>query len=169
MMKVLFGCGTLAAFRGSAEHVSFSPLHISVGTYPSKFESQRLAGLQYITINTFADDKSNKITVNKSYARDTSEDLRFPIILDDPNDFGAALLRLYNKMSPGQVRMYCYPVVNKANKMRKVGEKDLHFYSRRPLGVNKIRSLLQEGGKFLGLPAMFRPHSFEGGMHHEAS
>ena len=55
--------------------------------------------------------------------------------------------------------MYCYPVVNKANKMKKVGETDLHFYSRRPLGVNKIRSLLQEGGRILGLPVMFRLHS----------
>ena len=68
MMKVLFGCGMYAAFRGSKEHVHFSPMHISVGTYPSQFESQYLAGLQYVTINTFADDKSHKIAVNKSYA-----------------------------------------------------------------------------------------------------
>ena len=59
--------------------------------------------------------------------------MRFPIILDDPNDFGAALFRLYKKMAPGQVRMYCYPVgvaksKNKAYKMmNKVGDEELFF------------------------------------------
>jgi hypothetical protein len=161
MMKVMFGCGIYAAFRGSTEHVLFSPLHISIGTYPHNFESKHLAGLQYVAIDTFQADKSNKITVNINYARDTSQVLRFPIIHDDPNDFGAAVYRLYKKMSPGQIRMYCYPVTDKmkANKRIKLGEKDIFFYGKRPLGVNKIRSLLQDGARLLGLPLSFKPHS----------
>ena len=130
MMKVMFGCGIYAAFRGSTEHVLFSPLHLSIGTYPSNFESRPLAGLQYITINSFQADKSNKITVTSNYARDTSQALRFPIIQDDPNDFGSTVLRLYHKMSPGQIRMYCYPVTEgttNSNKRMKVGEKDNFF------------------------------------------
>ena len=33
------------------------------------------------------------------------------------------------------------------------------FYGKRPLGVNKIRSLMQEGARILGLPTTFKPHS----------
>ena len=72
MMKCLFGCGVYAAFRGHTEHLNFCCEHISIGIYPKQFESQQLAGLHYVSIDTFGNDKSNKMGVYSPYVCDTS-------------------------------------------------------------------------------------------------
>ena len=43
-MKILFGCGLYAAFRGSTEYTQFSRTQVTFGTYPTDFEECSLRG-----------------------------------------------------------------------------------------------------------------------------
>ncbi len=163
MMKVMFGCGLYAAFRGSAEHTYFSRSQVKRGIYPSNFENPNLAGHRYIAIDNMPRDKTSKITVNNSYARDMSNLMRFPIVENDPDNFGGALDRLFEKLSPGQVRMYCKPAtaVFKLGLVEK-GYPNAEFYPETVLGEKKIATLFQKGAEILGLPSDFKPHSLRG-------
>jgi hypothetical protein len=161
MMKILFGCGIYAAFRGSSEHVNFSPSHVSFGIYPMSYEVPELRGVRYVSIDAFGQDKSHKITVNSNYSRETSATLSFPINENDPNCFGASLRRYIAKLSPGQKRMYCYWSTDDSAIYDRSDGKILKniFHARKPLGMNKIRELFTEGAAILGLPSNFLPHS----------
>lgn len=160
-MKILFGCGIYAAFRGSSEHVLFSPSHVSFGIYPEDYEVPELRGVRFASIDAFGTDKSHKITVNQNYSRETSGVLCFPINENDPNCFGASLRRYINKLSPGQKRMYCYWRTDAAAVFPggDGGSLQYIFHARKPLGMNKIRELFTEGAAILGLPKKFLPHS----------
>ena len=103
MMKVMFGCGLYAAFRGSKEHTFFYKSQIKVGTYPENFESCELAGCRYAAIDHMTFDKTGHITVNNSYTTGCSNWMRFPIVDGDDNNFGGAIERLLKKMHPDKV------------------------------------------------------------------
>ena len=160
MMKVLFGCGIYAAFRGCSEHVLFSPTTITRGVYPNNYECQELAGIHYVEISIFVNDKSHKLSVHQGYSRSTGNSQRFPIDDHCDSNFGAALWRLKEKMAPGQTRMYCYPIVLTGAKREDRHFDDIPIYNlNKPIGENKLRSMFKEGAKKLGLPETFKAHS----------
>ena len=158
----MVGCGIYAGFRGSTEHAKLSPQHITTGHYPINYGNSQLAGKQWICISTMPNDKSSKLTVNNSYVRDTRETFRFPIIHNDPKNFGGALLRLMEKLSPGQERMYCMPATEEWMATQKRLGNNGCFYAKKPLGANACTRYLKEAGKLMGLPDTFRPHSLRG-------
>ena len=160
MMKVLFGSGLYAAFRGSAEHTFFTRSQIKFGTYPQNFENSKLAGCKWIAIDNIPRDKTAKITVNNSYARDMCNLMRFPIVENDPDNFGASLARLVNKMSPGQERVYCKPAsASYKMSLAERGHPDAEFYPTVVLGEKSIATLFRKGASILGLAEDFKPHS----------
>ena len=162
-MKLLFGFGMYAAFRGIREHVNLSPSHIVQGQFPLQHPVPELAGKPFIAVTCVLDEKTNKLSVNNVYVRDTSNQFRIPVDWSDPENFGACVLRFLQKCSPGQDRMYC-KVASFPHKQRLIadGYPDAEFFAKRPLGLNMVRVLFKEGAKILGLPEDFRPHSLRG-------
>ena len=163
IMKVLFGMGFYAAFRGSSEHALMKKSQISFGTYPDNFENSTLAGKNYVAIANIPGDKTRTVTVTNSYARDTSQVLRFPVNSESLKCFGGTLSRYYHKLAPGQIRFYCQVATAKyKQKLAMEGFPNAEFYGNKPLGRKSIATLFKEGAKLLGLPASFRPHSLRG-------
>ena len=72
MMKVMFGCGMFAAFHGQNEHTMFYTNQLKIGHYLDNFEIKELVGLRYAAIDHMPFDKTNKVTVNNSYRRSTT-------------------------------------------------------------------------------------------------
>jgi hypothetical protein len=159
MMKIMYGCGVFCMFRGR-EHANFLVSQVKFGHYPRTFEHAALAGHPYVSISNLT-DKTHMLTVNNSYARGTSEVLRFPINEDDPADFGGALQRYMKKLSPGQLRMYCRLASDQfiAATYRRHGNSSAIFHPNLPLGINKVKELICQGADILGIPRNFRPHS----------
>ena len=159
-MKLLFGCGLYAAFRGSSEHTNFCKEQISFGTYPDTYENPVLAGKPFVCIDNFGNDKTKTITCTNSYSHDTSQVLRFPIEIENPKCFGGTVAHYYRKPSPGQSCMYCM-IAPKGyrDKMKEDGYPDAAFYPLRQLGRHSIAELFREGGLKLGLPDGFKPHA----------
>ena len=77
---------------------------------------------------------------------------------DDPtsSDFGGCIKRYLEKMSPGQICMYCKVIPEEQRSTNKDREL-LMFYANCPLGRNYILDLFKEGAAILGLP---NPQSF---------
>ena len=112
---------------------------IKCGTYPENFENSDLAGCHWIAIDTLPRDKTSKITVNNSYASNMSNLMCFHIIDSDPNNFGGALDRLVNKMSPGQERVYCKPASDSYRLgLAERGYPDAEFHPTVVLGEKKL-------------------------------
>ena len=162
-MKVLFGCGLYAAFRGSQEHTQFSRSQVTFGNYPMDFEEEQLRGKRYVAITNFGSDKSHSLSVTNSYARTMGHNLRFPIDENNRACFGASLERLLLKMAPGQVRIYSKEASDsyKASMAAK-GYPQAMMYANKPLGRNKVSELFAKGARLLDLPASFTPHSLRG-------
>ncbi len=159
MMKILFGCGIYCMFRGK-EHAAFNTSQVKFGNYPRSFEYPNLAGHPFVSIDNLL-DKTHRLTVNNNYARSTSEFLRFPILPDSPSDFGASLQRFMSKLAPNQTRMYCrvasleYIETN----FRRFGNLTSIFYPNTPLGMNKLKEIMVQGARILGIPPNFKPHA----------
>ena len=165
MMKIMFGCGVYAAFRGSKEHTFFYRSQVKIGVYPRNFENRDLAGLRYAAIDHFVSDKACQVTVNNSYSRDCSTLLRFPIVAGDMDNFGGSIERLIKKMHPAQERMYCKPASpGKRMEFMHNGYPDAQFYEDIPLGDRTIRNLMKRGAEILGISNFdkFKPHSLRG-------
>ena len=77
--------------------------------------------------------------------------------------FGMTLARYYQKLSPGQVCMYCQ-VAPPAYKQKMALEvyPEVEFYGNKLLGRKSIALLFKEGAKILGLSSTFCPHSLCG-------
>jgi hypothetical protein len=161
MMKIMYGCGVFCMFRGR-EHANFLVSQVKFGHYPRTFEHAVLAGHPYVSISNLT-DKTHILTVNNSYARGTSEVLRFPINKNNPSDFGGALQRYMKKLSPGQLRMYCRLASDQfiAATYRRHGNSSSIFHPNLPLGINKVKELICQGADILGIPRNFRPHSLQ--------
>ena len=160
MLKVMFGCGLYAGFRGSTEHAYFTTEMVSQGHYPQNFEDKTLAGKPFVAISNFQ-DKSNKLSVHNSYLRDTANILRFKVNFECPNDFGASLVRLMDKHSPGQKRMYCF-LASEAKKATfcRSGFPNACFFPDRPIGYKTLLNYIKTVAVvILGLPVSFCPHS----------
>ena len=165
MMKIMFGCGLFAAFRGRTEHTMFYISQIKIGQYPANFENKELAGLKYAAIDHMVNEKTNKITINNSYSRGTSHIMRFPIVEGDPNNFGGALARLMEKFAPGQERVYCKKATpEKRAEWIAKGYPKAEFFHNLQLGEKSIGKLFKKGAEILGLTKCdkFRPHSLRG-------
>jgi hypothetical protein len=93
--KVMVECGCYFGFRRNLEHTHLLLDQIITG----EFEKGHLyEGFLYIAIGTLIEDKSQKLTVNNSYIRDTSDLMRIPIFdnSDLSNDLGGAIIHLLN-------------------------------------------------------------------------
>ena len=164
MMKVLFGCGIFAGFRGSSEHTYFNVSQVKTGNYPEQYEDPQLAGKPYVSIDNLS-DKTNKLSVHNSYLRNCGTSMRFPVNFDDDENFGAALVRLKQKIGPDQKRMYCQPAPKSYQlSLARMGHYNVHFYANKPLGPKSIAKLFKDGAKHLGLPDSFRPHSLRSAL-----
>lgn len=159
MMKILFGCGVFCMFRGK-EHAAFNRNQVKFGNYPRSFEYPNLAGHPFVSIDNLL-DKTCRLTVNNNYARSTAEFLRFPIIPHSPADFGASLQRFIEKMAPNQTRMYCRVASADyiESNFRRHGNLTSIFYPNTPLGMNKLKDLMIQGAKILGIKPNFKPHA----------
>ena len=165
MMKILFGCGMYAAFRGRKEHTYFYTNQLRVGFYPNNFENKELVGLKYVAIDHMPDEKCNKITVHNSYSKCTTNFMRFPIMAGDPNNFGGALHRLMEKFVPGQKRVYCKRATpEKRTEWLEKGYPKAEFFATLHLGEKKISKLFKKGAEILGIKNVknFKPHSLRG-------
>ena len=162
-MKLMFGFGIYAAFRGIREHQYLSPSHVKLCSFPLNHPLPDLAGTEYIAVTCLPDEKTNKLSVNNSYVRDTSDLLKIPVDHNDPKNFGACVIRFLGKLAPGQVRMYC-KVADAAHraKLAAQGFPNAQFCANQHLGEKSIRQLFKEGAKMLGLSSQFRPHSLRG-------
>ena len=162
-MKLLFGMGFYAAFRGSTEHAQFTKNQVSFGTYPENFENTTLAGRPYVAITNISNDKTCTISITNSYARDTNQVLRFPVNIESMKCFGGTIAQFYKKLAPGQVRMYCQVATDSyKQKLALEGFPEAEFYGNKPLGRKSIATYFKDGAKILGLPDTFRPHSLRG-------
>ena len=162
-MKVLFGSGLYACFRGSQEHAMFSTSQLEFGTYSQDFQTVELRGTRYVSISSILADKTHSLSITNSYVRDMENQLRFPINPADPACFGASLERLYLKRGPGQLRLYCKEASpSYKKKMALEGYPDAQMYPTKPLGRSAIGKLFSEGRVKLKLPDTFRPHSLRG-------
>ena len=157
-MKCMIGCGMLAGFRGGTEHCNLSPEHVTMGMYPQNCESPELAGLPFIEIETFANFKTDKLTITSGYVKEMGGCLRFTINREDDGCFGACMERYMAKLAPGQRRFYCYPVLPTSKRLTD-GSEGQFFYKNKPLGVNTVRKLMKQGAKRLGITVNFMPHS----------
>ena len=84
--------------------------------------------------------------------------MRTPLVNEDPtsSDLGGCIKRYLEKMSPGQIRMYCKVIPVEQRSINEDGQ-SLVFYANCPLGRNYILDLFKEGAGILGLP---NPKSF---------
>ena len=165
MIKVLFGCGMFAAFCGQNEHTIFYTNQLMIRCYADNFENQELAGLKYAAINHMPSDKTNKVTVNNSYSRSTTNIMRFPIMEGDPNNFGGTLACLMEKFTPGQKRVYCKCATpEKRAEWIGMGYSKAEFFENLHLEEKRIAKLFKKKVEILGLNNvdLFRPHSLCG-------
>ena len=155
IMKLLFVCGIFFGFRGNEEHTFLQVRHFIKGEYPKghTFKGKTWYGIDCIT------DKTHKLSKNTPYVRSIKDTMmRLPLICDKPKstDGAGVIKRFLNKLSPGQIRIYCKIV---PEKNRKLGDSRL-FYSSSPMGKDTINKLFKKGAEMMGIdPRTFMPHS----------
>ena len=159
-MKLAFGFGRDLAFRGCQEHVYLTREQIQKGVYPQDHPDEELRGNWFVGVQYMNNsDKTQKLSVHHSYVRET-ETMRLPVNFEDDNNLGASVIRYLAKLSPGQSRIYCQEAgANHKRALTMQGYPHAQFYAGKPLGVNSMRKLFQDGAKILGLPADFKSHS----------
>lgn len=109
-MKVMVGCGIFFGFRGVKEHSFLRQCDWDIGVFG---EGQAFPNRRFVGVGTLATDKKHKVSSHEAYLRDTADIMRIPILdMNDPNDFGASVIRYLEKLEPDQERMYCYPSKN---------------------------------------------------------
>ena len=158
-MKILFGCGAMFGFRGSAEHTYLELGNIRKGVFPPGHPWE---GQTYYGFGGF-EHKTHKLSMKHSFVPDDDEHMRVPYIPDDPESLGGAIHRMLPKFTRGQTRFYC-KLMTKKQKDRYVrdgGEREHEFQANVHLGKTKIAELFKKGAQILGLdyPELFYPHS----------
>ena len=153
-MKLLFGCGIHFGFRGCKEHVFLETSNMTHGSFP---RGHPFFGCDWYGVEGLL-DKTHKLSVHKDHVRNNENFMRTPLVNEDPTSsgFGGCIKRYLEKMSPGQIRMYCKVIPAEQRLINTDGE-TLLFYSNCPLGRNYILDLFKEGAAILGLP---NPKSF---------
>ena len=107
--------------HGNTKHTSLEVSNITHGIFPS---SHPYAGLQYYGLDGLL-DKTLKLGVHTDYVRPTENNMRVPVIDNDPwsGDLGGSIARYLEKLAPGQTRLYCKPVPESKRKTES-GSKD---------------------------------------------
>ena len=158
-MKVLFGCGAMFGFRGSAEHTLLELGHIRKGTF---LPGHPWEGKTYYGFGGF-EHKTHKLSLKHSFIPDDDEHMRVPYIPDDPENLGGAIHRLIPKFTRGQSRFYCklFTPNQKKRYVSDGGDKKHEFQPNTHLGKTMIAKLFKKGAAILGLedPDQFYPHS----------
>ena len=146
-MKLLFGCGIHFGFRGSKEHVFLETSNMTHGTFTS---GHPFAGCDWYGVEGLL-DKTHKLSVHKDHVRSNENFMRTPLVNEDPtsSDFGGCIKRYLEKMSPGQLRMYCKVIPADQRSVNANGVTSL-FYANCPLGRNYVLDLFKEGTAILG-------------------
>ena len=160
-MKILIGFGMYFAFRGCTEHSNLKVCQV----YQGKFEEgHEFAGLPFVGVKDMQ-DKTHKLSVHRSYVRDTSTFMRMPVgDVDDKksNNFGSSLVRYLKKLAPGQEFLYCH--VMKPDRRRSFSRLGLHnvrYEPNRKLGKTPVAGLFKRAADIMGFsePQKFHPHS----------
>ena len=158
LMKILFGLGGQCGFRGE-EYVILLLMHLCSGIFEV---GHPLEGLEWYGFSGFT-DKTCKLTYNNPHVRTDEKFMRFPVLENDPSSLGAAIKRLLPKLAPGQNRLFCKVMDEKAraNYVRAGGDPQVCFYASCPMGKATISKLFKDGAAILGLkdPEDFYPHS----------
>jgi integrase len=87
--------------------------------------------------------------------------MRIPVIPDDPDSPGTILKKfVFENMSPGQVRIHCYPATASQLAYFKFAGKPNAMYSPgQPLGKNSINDRFKKAGVIMGLSKPLHGHS----------
>ena len=130
-MKLLFGCGIHFGFRGSKEHVFLETSNMTHGTFAS---GHPFAGCDWYGVEGLL-DKTHKLSVHKDHVRSNENFMRTPLVNEDPtsSDFGGCIKRYLEKMSPGQLWMYCKVIPAGQRSVNADGVTSL-FYANCPSG-----------------------------------
>ena len=111
-MKLLMGVGVMQGFRGSKEHVFLQVNNIIHGVFE---DEHKFAGYEFYGVDRIL-DKTTMLSTNNAYVRDSTKDhMRLPVQDDDlfSSCLAGSTKRFLDKLSPGQIRMYCKVVQQK--------------------------------------------------------
>jgi hypothetical protein len=100
-------------------------------------------------------DKTHQIAVNDNHTWAKGEFLCFPLNPDDPADFSSSLQWFMEKLSPSQVQMDCHEASADyiQSSFRRCGHfTALFYYATTLLGINKLKELMTQGAKIMGIP-----------------
>lgn len=151
MAKIMAICGCYFGFRGRKEHATFTVNMLVHGVFEAghPFEGHSYYGIQNLI------DKTHHLSLNNCYTRcsgDSAGFIRIPVMDEnDQKDPGGSIHRYIEKLSPGQMRMYCY----EATRLEKMKWQHLYpkacYSPNRPLGENAIATKLKVAAKKLGV------------------
>jgi hypothetical protein len=149
--KNMINMGIHFALRGNSEHANLLISQLVEGKYDA---SHPLAGQHFIKLTGLV-DKAHKITSTTPIARNTKNALRIPVDINDMDSPGGSMVRLKRKATPGQKRLYTYPLTDaQKSKYRRNGFPDAATQPNKPIGVNKISKMMKEACAKAGLNCM---------------
>lgn len=104
--KIMAICACYFGFRGRKEHAYLCINQIRHGVFEAGHD---FAGKMFFGV-AMQFDKGNALTLNRTTCRgDTTHQLRIPVMdINDQNDPGGSIHRYIERLSPGQLRMYCH-------------------------------------------------------------
>ena len=105
LIKMMFAFGTQFALRGG-EHVELEMSNLSHGVFE---EGHPLAGLEWFGLTNMK-DKTLELSVHNNHLRCDDDFLRSPVYPGCFICLGGIIKRYLPKITPGQVRLYCYPM-----------------------------------------------------------
>ena len=147
--KCMLICGKDIGFRGKSEHARLKVAQIAEVKFP---EQHRYAGKSWVGIKELA-DKSHKLKLNNPIKRKTGDIMRLPILdINDMSDPGSCLKRYKDKISPGQVRLYCYQATKaELHLFAAEGSHNAKMSPKRPIGENKVAEMIKEAAQRTGM------------------
>ena len=136
-------------FRGKSEHARLKVAQIVEGKFP---EQHRYAGKSWVGVKELT-DKSHKLKLNNPIKRKTGNIMRLPILdINDMSDPGSCLKRYKDKISPGQVRLYCYQATKaELHLFAAEGSHNAKISPKRPIGENKVAEMIKEAAQRTGM------------------
>ena len=147
-LKVLVCMGLYFVFRGNKEHASLEKSQIEIGQYEKGHD---LEGWMYVK-PTNLNDKATKLTFSKGRRRDTKKNVRIPVDPTDQACPGGTIYRYYLTLPPTCKRFYCYSADEKTKSdWARLGNPNVRWNPKRPVGSNKIGVFMKEACTKLGL------------------
>ena len=138
--------GAFGGFRGNKEHTYLERHHIISGVFPSNHPR---SGQSFWTIQNM-EDKTNKLTTtNTTLTRKEANQPKIPV----DSIPGQIISKYLEKLSPGQTRIYCKPAtIAQKFKFLGQGHPNAVMSPNQPIGINTIRSMLNDACKQMGHP-----------------